>query len=114
MSASAAGRNTILGSDIMDIDSKPSPKRQSQIDIFREVVFERTRQDTKFGPHNRHSPERWLTILAEELGEVSRAINDYDMKQYRLELIHVAAVAMAAMECFDEMKGDGYEGRTWK
>lgn len=43
--------------------------------VIEEVVSERHRQDIKWGPQH-HSPEVWLTILTEEVGEVARAILD--------------------------------------
>ncbi len=44
------------------------------------------------------SPEHLLSVLVEEVGEVARAINDNDKKQYREELIQVMAVAAAMIK----------------
>lgn len=57
----------------------------------------RNEQDEKFGDES-NSPERWLTILAEEFGEVGRAILENRPVQLEEELVHVAAVAVAWIE----------------
>ena len=46
-------------------------------------------------------------MLSEEVGEVSEAIleehfGNWGIDKYRTELIHVAAVAIAAVECLDQ------------
>lgn len=41
--------------------------------VLQEVFEERRRQDKKWGVQS-HAPDRWLTILHEETGEVARAI----------------------------------------
>lgn len=69
-------------------------------DIIEEIVNERGRQDMKWGIQN-HKPADWISILGEEFGEVCRAIFEKDAKNYREELIHVAAVAMSMAECYD-------------
>lgn len=77
-------------------------------DIFRAIGVERTRQLVKWA-----EPHPWgrgdcssddvpaivkATVLAEECGEVSRAVLDQDVEQLRTELIQVAAVAVAWLE----------------
>jgi len=64
------------------------------------LIYERDRQDGKWGEQN-HSPEKWIVILIEECGEAAKAILEKESYQYRDELIHVAAVAIAAVESFD-------------
>jgi NTP pyrophosphatase (non-canonical NTP hydrolase) len=61
------------------------------------VLAERKRQDEKWGRQD-HGPDMWLPILAEELGEVAKAILEGDPGDYRKELIQIAAVAIAALE----------------
>jgi NTP pyrophosphatase (non-canonical NTP hydrolase) len=82
--------------------------------ILRAIVEERANQDKKFGPQN-HDPEVWLTILMEEVGESSKEVMEAmfasrkkkdklaraHVKKYRAEMIQVAAVACAAIECLD-------------
>ena len=80
-------------------------------DIELEVRKERVRQTLKFGQQNL-DPFKFLAILGEEVGEVSRAAiesfhwqsgrwNYEKLKHYREELIQVAAVAKQMVEAFD-------------
>lgn len=82
--------------------------------ILDEVCGERSRQEAKWGVQN-HEPLAWLPILAEEAGEVARALCDMStakdpsalksaVENYREELIQVAAVAVAMVECLDRNK----------
>ena len=53
-----------------------------------------------------HEPFVWLSILAEEIGEAARGLlehkyGDRSLDAYRDEMIHVAAVAVAALECLE-------------
>lgn len=77
--------------------------------ICKEVLEERKRQDIKWGEQN-HAPMEWVPILGEEFGEVSKAaLEEYfnhnnksgDFKEYRKELIQVAAVAIQMIESLD-------------
>lgn len=76
---------------------------------YDEISSERARQDAKFGIQS-HKPIEWLTILVEEVGEVSKEIcenhfpiyNYKDWTNYRTELIQVAAVVKHMLENFDE------------
>lgn len=73
--------------------------------IINEVLKERVNQDEKWGEQN-HSPLEWLPILAEEFGEVAKEVcecyfSNYNYDNYREELIQVAAVAIAMVECLD-------------
>jgi NTP pyrophosphatase (non-canonical NTP hydrolase) len=77
--------------------------------IIDDLTKERIRQNKKWGEQN-HSPEKWLAILAEEVGEAAKAICERmyavgSNSQYREELIHVAAVAIAAIESYDRNEG---------
>ncbi len=67
------------------------------------MLYERKRQDGKWGEQNHH-PLKWLAILAEEFGEASKAWLEGEGVKYRDELVHVAAVALAAIESFDRQK----------
>ncbi len=75
--------------------------KQSVID---QVLSERVRQDGKWGVQNHH-PDYWYVVLGEEFGEVGRAICERDWDNYRVELIHVAAVAVSMAQCFDRNGG---------
>ena len=75
--------------------------------VLSEILRERQRQDDKWGEPN-HTPDRWLVILMEEVGEASNAVLNAhycsalsDLREYRREMIQVAAVAVAAIESLD-------------
>lgn len=72
-----------------------------------DVEQERVRQDAKWGEQN-HNPVEWLSVLAEEVGEAAQAANNCHWAPsaswraaLRHELVQVAAVAIAAVECLD-------------
>ena len=78
--------------------------------VIPEIIQERSKQDERWGEQN-HTPCKWLVILMEEVGEASKAELEQTMlknpwggnlySRYREELVHVAAVAVAAIESFD-------------
>lgn len=68
--------------------------------IAHELVMERRRQDKKWGVQN-HLPERWLTILLEEVGEAAHGRLENDRANYREELVQSAAVIVAMIESLD-------------
>jgi len=79
------------------------------IDILHEIIFEREKQDAKFGQQN-HSPIEWCAILGEEVGEVNKAALEAhfghidkvkSLNEYRKELIQVAAGAVAMLESLE-------------
>ena len=85
----------------------------SEPNVYRDIVEERRRQDAKWGEQN-HDPFCWLTVLMEEVGEAAQAalamrFDDeapgdapaYGAAAYRAELVQVAAVALAMVECLD-------------
>jgi NTP pyrophosphatase (non-canonical NTP hydrolase) len=86
--------------------------------VLAEVAQERGRQDGLWGEQN-HDPFTWLAILGEEVGEVNRAALEAVFWErygkpnrplqlaghYREELIQVAAVAVAMVECLDRKGG---------
>jgi hypothetical protein len=82
--------------------------------VQQDVTEERLRQDSKWGEQN-HDPFKWLAILGEEVGESNNAAleafnfktGEWDLEKlahYREELIQVAAVAVAMVECLDRAK----------
>lgn len=78
-----------------------SGKRQVQID----VALERYLQDEKWGVQD-HSPQDWMMILMEEVGEFAQAemetrLSGAPAAHIREELVQVAAVALAMIECCD-------------
>lgn len=82
------------------------------LSVLHEVIKERDRQDAKWGVQA-HDPFRYLAILGEEVGEANQAaLESYNWKEkrwnhkrlrteYRTELIQVAAVAVAMVQCLD-------------
>ena len=81
------------------------------MDVYKEILDERVRQDEKWGTQNHH-PIEWLSILGEEVGEANKAAleayfkgyySSGDYEDYRKEMIQVAAVAVAMIESYDRM-----------
>lgn len=72
------------------------------------VLAERGRQDEKWGVQT-HAPNVWIAILAEELGEVAKSSLENNWTEYQLELIQLAAVAVAAFESFNLMRDGSSE-----
>ena len=70
--------------------------------VLQAIQDERDRQDAKWGSQRHLPPETWLTILVEEVGEVAESILEHDPNNYVLELVQVAAVAVAALESHRE------------
>ena len=81
------------------IDKRKNGER-TLFDILEEIKSERQKQDSKWGEQN-HATLKWNAILGEEVGEVAKSILEGDLKNYREELIQVAAVAVAAIESLD-------------
>lgn len=72
-------------------------KEVSRVNV--DVARERQRQNEKWGLQH-HAPEWWLTILAEEVGELAKEIvelkfGEGDPSRMKDELVQVAAVALA-------------------
>lgn len=67
-------------------------------EILNAIKLERNRQDDKWGEQFHH-PIMWCAILGEEVGEVNKAALEENWEEYRKELIQVAAVAVAMLEC---------------
>jgi len=85
--------------------------RLTRAAIFEDINAERARQAERWS-----APHRWgrgdcsssevdetvkASVLAEECGEVSRAVLDADHEALRRELIQVAAVAVAWLETYE-------------
>lgn len=80
---------------------------ERQVAIVDQILDERLAQDEKWGEQN-HNPVEWMSILMEEVGEASKeAIENHfnpdttNLDKYRCEMIQVAAVALAMIECLD-------------
>lgn len=83
-------------------DPAANGRAMSTCKVLGEVWAERQRQDDKWGQQN-HNAFVWTTILTEEVGEVAKEAleDDTQKKKMRAELLQVAAVAVAAVECID-------------
>ncbi len=81
-----------------DHTTYPDAAQAMQQKIIDAILAERQRQDVLWGITD-HDPERWLLFLVEELGEVSRAIQDGTFEDYCTELTQLAALCISAMEC---------------
>ena len=61
-------------------------------EVFNNLIqTERNVQDEKWG-EQRHSDEKWLTILLEELGEAAEAVLENNDEALLVEVVQVAAV----------------------
>ena len=74
---------------------------------MQDISDERIRQINKWGPQY-HDDPTWMLILSEEVGEVAKSIIDRihsgnaDIVETRKEIVQVAAVAVAWLECLDK------------
>lgn len=85
--------------------------------IFQEIKAERRRQDKKWGAQRNHNNLEWLAILAEEFGEVAKAVTERDVppidaisqtpleNRIREELIQAAASCVVWLECINQKRG---------
>lgn len=83
---------------------------RASTEALRDVIAERVAQDAKWGEQN-HDPYKWLAILSEEVGEVAEAMLKGSRGNYRDEMVQVAAVAVAAVECLDRGKQEVDRGK---
>lgn len=74
--------------------------------VMHAIAARRRAQDAKWGPQ-RHAPFKWLTILAEEVGEVAEAMLAENLPETKSELEDVAAVAVAALEQIHDERPKG-------
>ena len=70
--------------------------------VIEEVLEERRNQDERWGEKN-HMPLVWLAILSEEIGEAAKAVLEQSTKNYRKEMVQIAAVAVAAIQADDRL-----------
>ena len=89
-----------------------SLKQLRRFSPYQLIQMERIQQEAKFGIQN-HDDFRWLAILGEEFGEVSKAVCEQLQDNYtaealeenlEIELIQVAAVCVAWVECIRRRK----------
>ena len=64
-------------------------------EAFNDLIqIERNAQDEKWG-EQRHSDEKWLTIILEELGEAAKAVLEKNEEGLLEETVQVAALLQA-------------------
>lgn len=82
--------------------------KQSVANIIQAIKIEVARQETIWGVQN-HSPDYWVGILTEEVGEVARAVIERDsVEKICEELIQTAAVCVSFAEFMKtRYKGNG-------
>ena len=67
------------------------------------VLAERVRQDGLWGPVERltHSPDKWNSLVMEEVGEAAKALNEGDPAQMMVELVQAAATIYSWLESIE-------------
>lgn len=81
---------------------------RSRTEVLHMVSEERDRQNNKWGYPQSNSPFEWVSIIGEEFGKLSMAVNDaylgevpsYDTDAIKEYAVRVAAVAVALVEHF--------------
>ena len=76
-------------------------KYRDRTEYYRAIACirnERINQIKKFGTQN-HEYYKWLAILLEEIGEASKEILEDNIENYCKELIQIASVSVAMLEC---------------
>jgi NTP pyrophosphatase (non-canonical NTP hydrolase) len=70
--------------------------------LLNRIRSERYRQINKFG-HQQHPNCYWLSILAEEVGELAKEIVDFgSTRNIMMELVQIAAVCVSWLEDLEE------------
>lgn len=70
---------------------------------LRDLIDCRKAQDAKWGQQD-HAADKWVSILAEEVGELAKAVNDRAPDgECRDEALDCAAVAIAIVEAIDRL-----------
>lgn len=78
--------------------------------IFELINQERDKQDAKWGALPRCLPDLlWIDILLEELGECAKAILKQDWNNLKVEIVQVAAVAIAWLEDKENHNNGSYK-----
>jgi NTP pyrophosphatase (non-canonical NTP hydrolase) len=74
--------------------------------VLDDVRKERRRQEFKWGVQN-HNDYKWSAILTEETGEVAKAALEKKLDELIVELVQVAAVAVAWVEAIERRRTEG-------
>ena len=73
--------------------------------VYARIDAERDRQDKKWRVQT-HGPLYWHAILSEEIGELAKAIIEGKNDEAHVELVQVAAVAVAWLELIESLRPD--------
>jgi hypothetical protein len=71
--------------------------------VLTEIAEERIRQDTKYGFNRKLLPREWYELIKAEMWEAMAgyALETPPPHDYRVEMIQVAALCVAAIESWD-------------
>lgn len=120
MSSQSSGQRSTVGTLWHERESPSmtgADVTSQTFNVLHDVARERQRQDAKWGEQS-HPPEWWMAILVEEVGEAAQEVLGLRYGEsakahgdLRKELLHVAAVAVSAIEALDY--GAAGLGRTY-
>lgn len=97
--------------EVRGLDTVPD-LGETLMGVLGEVAGERQRQFRKWGQQDHDDVRVWVSILAEEQGEVATEANDYmlafdgALQRMRAECVQVAAVAVAIVQAIDRMPAE--------
>ena len=74
---------------------------------IEDILNERERQSDKWGNQYHLSEHQYLAILAEEFGEAAKEVVEHNSRNLYVELVQVAAVAVAWLE---KLRAEGVDG----
>jgi len=110
--AAMAGYYLGLDAEVVEVVIRPTDYKATDFSDYSEeellrvlpILEERRRQDAKWGPQD-HSLFEWLTVLAEEVGELAAAIlrrrfgnQEHLDLDWQREATQIAAVVVAMIE----------------
>jgi len=88
-----------LKSILLSAGKKPEVSKKEQ--AIAMISAERERQDSKWGYPQNNTPFEWISILGEEFGKLSKAVNDahigHEPTQKQLEQIEIKAASVTAV-----------------
>ena len=82
--------------------------------ISREISLERLAQDHLWGgpaQDDRHTEAEWVALLARHLGLAVDDGSGVSAERFRKQLVRVAALAVAAVESWDRLRGKEVDQR---
>lgn len=68
-------------------------------EIFDAVRLKLIQQQAVWGDNAfKHTRDKWLSLLTEELGKAARANNQYSLGEYQNQLVDIAALAISILQ----------------